>query len=234
MIKKAFTRPENFYRLLLAIISQDVRIPLSNALYMLKLNNRKKNITNSSEDMCQFLQALEKHLAEAHSLFSELLGWSRTYFIPSSTDSGAVHLMDLTEEIIKNISETQTKRYNILILNSVPRALQLPGSYIEVYRFILRNLILNCSRFNPLTGCDISITADTRGMEYEITVNTNTKLPADIINKVLQSNSRIPSETAKTDWALSLLLCRHCLSELGTELWIENTGGAFHFTLPAA
>lgn len=231
-MKKTFTRPEEFYRLLLAMISHDVKTPLANALYMLKLNSRMGSGKESQEDMRQFLQTLEKYLAEAHSLFSELLGWSRTYFIPPSADSGTVCLMTLTEEIIKFTSDTQTV-VNSTVINNVPPGLQLPGSHMEIYKFVLRNLILNCARLGQPAESNISIAAETKDNRYEISISTDARMPSELIRKVLSSNGHIPQKAAGTDWALSLLLCRHCLSELGTVLRIEPAEEAFYFTLPS-
>jgi len=216
--------PEKFYRRLLAMIAQEIKVPLANALLLLKLNTEK----TSGSGMEEFLKSLEKQLTLSHSLFSELLGWSKTYFISASGNSIRLNLKSITSEIIR-LAAPALKAAEVE--NKISTELCLSSQYIEIYRFVIRCLLLHGVKFSyPSYRC--SIDASKSIENNEIQVNYEGVDTVSVI-KAFSHSSYFLSEESEGD--IGLLLCRDCLSELGSGLSleeIEKDKVRFSFTIP--
>jgi len=218
---------------MLAIISHDLRSPLSSMQGMLYLL-REDDL--SREEIADMSARLEVSLNQNLSMMDNLLAWSKEQMSGMNIDIRPVDARQIVEEVLRNY-EFQADHKQITLNNNVAQDLKVKADF-NLLKLILRNLISNSIKFSS-EGDNITVSTRAKGGEIIFEVSdTGIGIPREKQDQLFtfKSGSRAGTQDEKGS-GLGLQLCKEFVEKQDGDISVESEVGAgstFKFSLPKA
>ncbi len=217
---------------LVAIVSHELRSPLSSMIGFAQLLLLDRNETEAEE-----LQMIVDEGRRLAQLIDELLDLQRI-------DRGAIP--DRTERIQAGERHRRARPSATPDDPRHPQTVDLPGDLPAVWADherilqVLINLVINARKYSP-DGGPVHLSATVCDDAVKVTVaDTGLGLERDAIPNLFVEFYRVqtPDRHGITGTGLGLSICKKIIHAHGGEIWAESegrgNGSRFHFTLPIA
>ncbi|MDX1618478.1 MAG: tetratricopeptide repeat-containing sensor histidine kinase [Balneolaceae bacterium] len=218
---------------LFAIVTHDLRTPLSGLVSMLEMF-RMDALTD--DELKELAGHLEVNLQQNVNIIENLLAWAKNQMESISIDREKVNARELTGEML-GMHEFNARHKNIKLNNRVSSDVELKADP-NLFKLILRNLISNAIKFSE-PGDEVTIGAGRQREEVVIEVrDTGIGIPGEIRDKIFLAPERGRSGTHDEKGSgIGLSLCKEFAEKMGGSLWFdseEGKGTSFYLSLPSA
>ncbi len=192
-----------------------------------------------TEEMRDFVFAIQTSSTKLADLLEELLIWTRTQTKSMQFNPVALNLKYVVDSTITFFQNT-AQRKNIVLLPRIDDSVGVFADSNCVYT-ILRNLVSNAIKFTNEGGVVriFSKTIEENGVKFEqISVQDNgVGIPYEVQDKLLQLDFvyTTPGTNNEIGTGLGLNIVKELVKLNGGRIWFESkpkTGTTFHFTLP--
>lgn len=220
----------------LAIVSHDLRNPLSAIATTVDILRRKQFYATADEDTKRFLDIIGLSACEALRLVSDLMDMERMAVGKLDLQVEKHNLTEIIRDSVNSFHHHALKKELSLQVGSqnqkVTPGLCDRGRVSQV----LSNLIGNAIKFTP-SGGTITLTAQADDRWVEISVaDTGRGIPEDMLQKVFGRFQQI-GRSERHSLGLGLYISKMILEAHGGRIWVESKvgqGSTFHFKLPAS
>lgn len=221
---------DNSKRLLLSILSHDIKGPLNNIQTLLQFLSQD---IITAKDFSSHSKNLNEQLTHTKSILDNVLLWSKSEMniIP---DNEMARLRVIVAENITG-AEAAAADKNIIFRNNVPPTLVYEGD-LHVVRLVLRNLLTNAVKFTE--NGDITISSKQEADTITLSVKDDgvgmDEYEAEQLFNAQKQFSR-EGTRAEKGTGLGLTICREVVKKYGGKISVETEKGrgtTFHFTLP--
>lgn len=205
---------------LLAIVSHDLRSPLSGVLSALQVLKSSNSSSSSGQEL---LAASEKNAERMLKILESLLSVRKTQLAPATTSEG-VSPAAIVRELLDELSPEAEKR-KVRLLSELS-ALWKVQAKPELLQHVLANLLSNALKFTP-SGGTVVVYRPQRA-ELAITVkDEGAGLEQSRIETILRGERMQPLRgiNGEKGSGLGLLLCREMLLREGGKLEIASEPG---------
>jgi signal transduction histidine kinase len=217
----------------LAVVSHDLRNPLSNIQVVVNLLRRFERIDEKKAR--EFVDIVQRSTDEMQALISDLLDFagiqSGTFSVVAS-EHGLSHVVMPVIDRLRALAEAKRQTLEVDLPPSLPEVV------VDVHRIgqVLSNLIGNAIKFTSQEGA-IRVSARQRDHQIVVSVtDTGPGIPQEHLQKIFDRFWQVPGTKYKGS-GLGLSIAKGIVQAHGGAIWAESEfgkGSSFFFTLPLA
>lgn len=202
---------------LFSLIGHDLRSPIASV----KTNIRQiRKVDDQPQLLLPLMGRLEKQVDNVLTLLTNLLDWSMIQLKGFQLQLQPIHLHEITEETISQVSELIQQK-QLVVIDQVDKALLIKADKHQ-FRAVVRNVVGNAIKFTPPGGY-IRIQSVRQGETIELLISdTGIGMSAEQIDTLFQSPQVRAGTTGETGVGLGLRICRDMLDQQGGSLHVES------------
>jgi len=234
-LKELNTTKDRFF----SIIAHDLRNPINTILGFSELLSNKIDTYDNAQKK-KVANIIHNGIDNIYKLLENLLIWSQSQRGTISFKPEKVNLFLISEEAIKLLSLTATKK-SIEIRNLIPESTTLKAD-VAMLSTIIRNLLSNAVKFTPhdglieLSACLNSTNENQNFIEISVKDN-GVGIPEEVQSQLFDFTHNFVSQGTDSEKGsgLGLILCQEFVERHGGKIWVESKvemGSKFIFTLP--
>ncbi|ELR72728.1 hypothetical protein C900_01107 [Fulvivirga imtechensis AK7] len=220
---------DSMKRLLLSILSHDLKGPINNVQALLHLLSEK---IITPEEFNSQSKNLQGQLTHTKGILDNVLLWSKSEMnVMADHDLVALH-----EVVSENISGSEIAALgkHITFVNNIPPTLTYLGDR-NLIKLVLRNLLANAVKFTENGSISLSAT-ETNGLITLSVKDEGIGMDEDEVAQLF-SNKSFSKEGTRSEkgTGLGLAICHEVVKKYGGRLSVETEKGkgtTFYFTLP--
>jgi signal transduction histidine kinase/CBS domain-containing protein len=219
---------------LLAMISHDLRSPLTAVLAYTRIMNaeRRGPLPEAYREIINELESSGKYMV---GLLDDLMDVARLGFGGLQLDSAEFDLVSLAREVTESVrGETDEKSISLSFHEPSDREIVVNADAKRV-RQILMNLLTNAVKFNrPHGTIDVRLRPNEREVEVEV-ADSGPGIAPENQQAIFDMFRRLDSHKTIAGSGLGLTITRELVELHGGRIWVESQlgeGARFIFTLP--
>lgn len=219
----------------LAIVSHDLRNPLSSALMAADFLSEKLYAGADAETR-SYLDVIGRNVREALSLISDLLDMERIGLGKLNLQIDCHDIGDIVQRSVKTLLPQATAKNVSLGVGTLDVAVAVKCDRDRISQ-VLSNLIGNALKFTPSGGTVTLAVKRTSPDEVQVSVtDTGRGIPEDMRKRIFERFWQIGKQDRR-GLGLGLYISTMIVEAHGGRIWVDSEvgrGSTFHFSLPAS
>ncbi len=217
----------------LANVVHELRSPMASIIGYSELILMKNDM--APEQLRNGLESIHKEANRLSQMINDFLDLSRLETGRTRLEREPVDLLELTEEVIKQLYPQANEKEIVISLNITDDIPQFIGD-INRLKQVTLNILDNAVKYNRQKGkIDVVLSATQIRVQLAIH-NTGEGIPRDDLDFVFDKFYRVPnSEHGVRGTGLGLPIAKKIIEAHGGDIWVESevgVGTTFTFSLP--
>jgi len=216
----------------ISVLAHDLRSPIAGFYQLTTL--MYKNFKNYEPDALRnMLELLNRNAYNNFQLLDNLLQWAKSFQKNIMFNRKPINLKIFIDDSILNLQEYSNLK-NILILNNVTENIEILG-HPEMLKTILRNLIINATKYTPNNG-SINISArEDEQYTYISVSDTGIGMSEHVRENLfkLEETKTLQGTNGEQGTGFGLVICNDFVLKHQGKIWVEsepNKGSTFSFS----